>query len=239
MSCHHLALVGQDGAVTVQLLDRNMYSVSGAADLLGLRSDRVRAWLDGYVRNDVSYPPVIRVEHSGSDFVTWGEFVELGFLREYRKAGVSLQHIRPVIERLRDNYGTPYPLAHHRPYIADKQLVLEIQEATNLDPRLAVVVRTGQTMMLSGPAERFFRKVSFEGGDVASLLLPAGSTSPVRIDPERAFGLPSVQGVATERLYELSEAGDSIDYIAEVYGLPLEEVRAAVAYEEQFRSIAA
>jgi uncharacterized protein (DUF433 family) len=151
---------------------------------------------------------------------------------------VSLQHIRPVIERLRDNYGTPYPLAHHRPFIADKQLVLEIQEETDLDPRLAVIVRSGQTIMLSGPAERFLRKVEFEH-DIASLLLPAGGTSPVRIDPERAFGLPSVRGVATERLYELSEAGEPIDYLAEVYELAVEDVRAAVAYEEQFRSIAA
>ena len=65
-----------------------MYGVLEAAGLLGLRSDRVRAWLDGYVREGVVYSPVIRIEHTGDDVVTWGEFVELGYLREYRRKGV-------------------------------------------------------------------------------------------------------------------------------------------------------
>ena len=60
-----------------------MYGVLEAAGLLGVRSDRVRAWLDGYVREGVKYSPVIRIEHTGDDVVTWGEFVELGYLREY------------------------------------------------------------------------------------------------------------------------------------------------------------
>ena len=70
------------------ILDRPVYGVSEAAGLLGLRSDRARAWLDGYERSGVRYPPVIREEPTGDDIVTWGEFVELGYLREYRRKGV-------------------------------------------------------------------------------------------------------------------------------------------------------
>lgn len=82
-----------------------------AAGLLGLRSERARAWLDGYERAGVRYPPVIRRDPTGSDVVTWGEFVELGYLREYRRSGVPLQRLRPVIDELRREFDTPYPLA--------------------------------------------------------------------------------------------------------------------------------
>ena len=59
------------------------------------------------------------------------------------------------------------------------------------------------------------------------------------IDPLVRFGRPSVDGVATERMWELFDAGESIEEIAAGYELPSELIRAAVAYEEQLRSLAA
>jgi hypothetical protein len=76
--------------VTVSILERPVYGISEAARHLGLRGDRTRAWLDGYDRNGVNYPPMIRERSTGADVVTWGEFVELGYLREYRRSGVPL-----------------------------------------------------------------------------------------------------------------------------------------------------
>jgi hypothetical protein len=99
-----VAAVGHDAAVTkrpASILERPVYGVSEAAGLLGLRADRARAWLDGYERRGSQYGPVIRVEPTGEDVVTWGEFVELGYLREYRRKGVLLQRLRPVIDELR------------------------------------------------------------------------------------------------------------------------------------------
>ena len=62
---------------------------------------------------------------------------------------------------------------------------------------------------------------------------------PVVIDPLVRFGRPSVQGVTTERLWELFAAGESVEQIADDYETPAEEIRAAIAYEEQLRSLAA
>jgi len=82
---------------TISILERPVYGVVEAAGLLGLRPDRTRAWLDGYERNGVVCEPVVRHKQTGDDIVTWGEFVELGYLREYRRSGVPLQRLRPVI----------------------------------------------------------------------------------------------------------------------------------------------
>ncbi len=197
----------------VATLDRPVYGVGQAAALLGLRQDKVRGWLDGYRRSDVLYPPVIREVSTGDDLVTWGEFVELGYLREYRRARVALQHIRPVIERLRQEFGVRYPLAHARPLIYDRQLVLRIQEETQLDSSLAIVIRSGQELILAPEVEAYLQKVEF-ADQVVARLRPAGKTSPVVIDPEFSFGRPSIRGVATERIAELYRGGDSPEFLA-------------------------
>lgn len=232
-----------DATVTkkVSILERPVYGVVEAAGLLGLRPDRTRAWLDGYQRAGVRYPPVIRSEPTSDDVVTWGEFVELGYLREYRRKGVPLQRLRPVIDELRDEFDTPYPLATARPYVLGKDLVLEVQERHDLPVPIAIVIRSGQQVLLAEEANRFFKKVQFdppERGDVRRIY-PAGQASPVVIDPLVRFGRPSVEGVATDRLWELFDAGESVDEIAAGYDLPREHVRAAIAYEEQLRSLAA
>lgn len=225
----------------VLILERPIYGLSEAAGLLGLRSDRTRAWLDGYARQGVRYPPVIRTEPTGEDIVTWGEFVELGYLREYRRKGVPLQRLRPVIDALREEFGTPYPLATAKPYVYGKELVLELQQKNDLPEAIAIVVSSGQTLALADGAKRFFTKVEFDppgDGDVRRLR-PAGPASPVVIDPLVRFGQPAVQGVATERLWELHDAGESVAEIATGYGISEEDTRAAVAYEEHQRSLAA
>ena len=220
-------------------LDRSVYGVSEAAGLLGLGVGRVRAWLDGYERSGTFYQPVIRPERTGNDIVTWGEFVELGYLREYRRKGVPLQRLRPVIAALREEYRTPYPLATAKPFVHGRDLVLMLQRENELPDPLAIVVPSGQTILLADEAERFFRKVEFDAEDVARLVRPAGAASSVVIDPLIRFGRPSVRGVSTDRLWELYDAGEPLEVISTGYDMPEHDVRAAVAYEEQQRSIAA
>ena len=182
---------------------------------------------------------MIRPERTGDDIVTWGEFVELGYLREYRRKGVPLQRLRPVIAALRDEFQTLYPLATAKPFVHGRNLVLMLQSQNDLPDPLAIVVQSGQMVLLATEAERFFRKVEFNSSEAACRLRPAGTVSSVVIDPLVRFGRPSVRGVSTDRLWELYDAGEPLKVISEGYDLPEHEVRAAVAYEEQQRSIAA
>ena len=225
----------------VSILERPAYGLSEAAGYLGLRRERVRAWLDGYERGGVRYPPVIRAESTGSDIVAWGEFVELGYLREYRRKGVPLQQLRPVIDELRRELSTPYPLATAHPYVMGRELVWELQEREGLHPAIAIVVRTGQAVALSAEADRFVKKVEFNPDELGGVcrMRPAGAASPVVIDPLVRFGRPSVAGVATERLWELHDAGEPVADIADSYDMAEDLVRAGVSYEEHQRSVAA
>ncbi len=216
---------------SVELLNREVYSSGEAARLLGVPASTLRRWLNGHERAGQFYPPVLRLE-PGSDIVTWGEFVEAGYLREYRRLKVSLQSLRPFILALRESLDVPYPLAHSRPWVHDRQLVQEIQKASGLDERLAFVEYSSGQLVLSPVAEAFFKKVEFDPKDsVARRMYPDGRDSHVVIDPRLAWGEPTVDGIRTDNLYELWQAGDDPDRIAEAFDLTREQVQSALRYE--------
>jgi len=58
--------------VVVDLLSREMYSFSQVDRILALRAGTARRWIDGYLRQGRTYQPVVRVEPTGSEAVTWG-----------------------------------------------------------------------------------------------------------------------------------------------------------------------
>jgi uncharacterized protein (DUF433 family) len=223
----------------VSLLERPVYGMGQVDRLLGLTPGTARRWIDGYKRGAKAYPPVVRPEATGDEIVTWGEFVETRLLSEYRDAGVPLVKMRPAIDRLREQFDAQYPLAYARPYVAGRELVLQVQDAVKLERELQLVVIRNDQIVLTEPAESFYRSARFRASDdVVELLHPITEILEVVIDPLRQFGEPVVRSVPTEVISEQVRAGEPIDAIAQVYELPRSSVEAAVRYE-LIRSLAA
>ena len=221
-----------DVTTPVHLLDRPLYGVGQAAGLLGLSSaTTLWRWLDGYDRGGKHYAPVIRERTTGEEILTWGEFVEASYLSRLR-ANVSLQHLRGVVDKLRNELGTPYPLAHAKPFAEGKEVVRRAQVAADLPDELRIVVVRNDQISLSPTAESWITDVDYLD-DIAIKLHPAGRRSPVVIDPIQGFGMPSLEGrnLRTEVIAELYEAGDSAQDIAHAYDLEVAQVEAAIRFE--------
>lgn len=215
----------------VSLLDRAIYSYADVDRIVGLHAGTARRWLEGYRRRGQDYPPVLRPASTGGDSVTWGELVKSRLLAEFRGRKVSLQRLRPAVERLRAQFG-PYPLARARTLldVHGRELVLQVQEEVSLDRALVlVVVRNGQAV-LDIPADRYTQAVTWED-DVAVALRPAAQTPLVRLDPEHAFGQPAIRGVRTEILAEDYRAGETRETLSDLYDLSLEQVDQALRYD--------
>src|SRR4051812_40212044 len=101
----------------VSILERPTYVMPQVDRALGLASGTAKRWIDGYKRTGKQYPPIVRPEATGDEVVTWGEFVETRLLAEYRDRGATIVNMRPAVERLRERFGTRYPLAHARPWV--------------------------------------------------------------------------------------------------------------------------
>jgi uncharacterized protein (DUF433 family) len=225
----------------VHLLDRRTYSFTRVDELLDLASGTAQRWIDGYSRKK-TYEPVIRVKSTGVPVATWGEFVECRALAEYREAGVPTLHLRTIVQRLRAELRTPYPLASARLWLRPEgqELLAQVQQQSvdGEDYPLLYVVRTDNMLLpfdwgWSSSAERFQGSVKWsEQPDPEPVALWADPQSrQVEINPLRSFGAPVVRGVQTARLAELARAGDPPEMLAEMYDLELTQVLAALDYE--------
>jgi uncharacterized protein (DUF433 family) len=222
------------------VLEREMYTEAAAARLLGVAQSTLNYWLEGGERRGRTYRPVIRAEPRGSRAaVTWGEFVEAGLLREYRRRSVPMLELRTFIDMIRDEYGVPYPLADQRPYVGGKRLLVEAQAEAGLKADFALIAAVGSQLVLTPTAQAFYERVTWEDDAAAAWRPHDDRLSPVRMNPRIRFGLPAVGGIRTEILREHSDAGETDEDIAEEFDLPVDSVRWALAYEVSARTRAA
>jgi len=218
-----------DVADSVSMLEREVYSEAEAARLLGVSQSTLHYWLEGGERRDVMYQPVIRREPTGLRTVTWGEFVEAGLLREYRKH-IPMVQLRQFITELRDRLGIPYPLADHRPWLSKGAgLVVEAQEKAGLEP--SFWLWTSGQGLLTAAGFSFVERIHWSGQVAGSYRPHDDPKSPVIVDPEVRFGRPSIDGISTRAIFEESEGGYAVEELAELYGLTQKQIRWALAYE--------
>lgn len=217
----------------IDLLSRPVYGMSQVDDILGLRGGTARRWIDGYERRKRHYPPVIRLERTNQEEVTWGEFTEARLLAEFRDEGISMVKLRPAVERLRGIFETPYPLALARPYLDErgKELVLQVQRELELEPALQLVVVRNHQLLLTDPAYTFVVSADFGGDGIVQRIRPWAELDRVWLDPRRQFGVPTVRSVPTAVIAEQFRAGDPMDFIAQTYDLTDEDVAQALRYE--------
>ncbi len=229
---HHAAFTEDWTTMTVQTLNREMYSEAEAARLLGISQSSLNYWLEGGVRRGKTYRPVIRVEARGGRApVSWAEFVEAGLLRSYRRSQVPMRELRAFIDLQRKRYDLPYPLAHRQPFIGDRHLLFADQETAQLAPDYALVTDLHGQYLLAAPAEDFLHRVTWDG-DLAAGWRPSGDpASPVRIDPDVRFGRPAIKGISTEVIREHRQAGESDDEIADAFDMTPDDITWALAYE--------
>lgn len=221
----------------VSVLNREMFTEAEAARLLRVAQSTLHYWLEGGERRGKIYKPIIRVEPTGTRTVTWAEFVEAALLREYRRThNVPMAELRACIDLVRGQYGVPYPLADRRPFVGGRELLLEAQELSGLDPDYCLVATVRGQLILTPPSESFFQRVAWEGDLAAGWRPHDDPHSPVLMAPDVRFGKPAIKGVSTGVLWEHEAAGEDVDEIAEAFDLSPNEVRWAIAYETSLRA---
>jgi uncharacterized protein (DUF433 family) len=224
--------------MSVSVLEREMYSEAEAARLLRVAQSTLHYWLDGGTARDRTYKPIIRVEPRGDrSGVTWAEFVEAGLLREYRRElRVPMGELRAFIDVLRARYEIPYPLAHSRPFVGDRQLVRQAQDDAALDADFCLVAEIRGQLILTPASQSFFERVTWEADLPVRWRPHEDDRSPVRMDPALRFGLPAIKGISTQVLWEHYVAGEEAEESAEAFGLTVEDVHWALAYETSLRA---
>ena len=161
--------------------------------------------------------------------LTFLDLVSLRLISVLRAHGISPSEIQRTYRGLQEARGWTHPFAMEPIwmsglgiYIREHEIPVKLDRNSNWQAALAF------WDLFVGPVHR----LSFDQDEQASAWEPEGG---IVLDPEVSFGEPCLSGtrIATQTLWALHAAGDSTDRIAEAYGVPVERVEAALAWERK------
>jgi uncharacterized protein (DUF433 family) len=213
--------------VTSDGLGIGLYSMVEAARLLRTPRRTLSRWVEGYVREVrfglKSYAPV--VPRGDEPYLSFGDLVELLYVRGFRDAGVQLDELRETAAKFRDEWSVPYPFATKRFATDGKHLLIKLggdwQHA------------------LTGQRQAFFDELGRQlvhMGDLAAEWRPLGADRAVVLHPDRAFGKPieDTSGAHTYVLAQALQAEGDVAAVAWWYGTTSNGVEDAAEFERRF-----
>lgn len=210
-----------------------VYPVTFAAKLTDSTNAAVNSWFRA--SKGARLPPAIKTPFEpvgGQILVPFLALVEARFVARFRKHGLSLQTIRKVARKLRDEYGLDHPFAERR-FRTDGKRVMQ-EEAVADGERRLMDIMTDEFVFPSVIEPSLFDTVVYVD-DIAARLKPFAEFPNVIIDPRLALGRPVVEPgyVPTETLAAAFLAEGDVDAVADWYGTDRESVTQAVAFEQR------
>lgn len=220
-------------------LGHGIYSFADAARLLGVSTNRVRAWFRGWSRGREA------VFHT--DYETETEALVISFLDlmdacvavSLRNHGVSMPTIRRVKEELGKLWNTRHPFARQELFTDQSGRRIFLRTADQADEQLFLEILKRQHAM-PDVLLPFLKRVEYSPQTqlASQMTLMEG----VLINPRRRFGAPIVNesGMPTSILYEAYLANQrDVEAVADWYGVTTEDVNVAIDFESGFSGIAA
>jgi uncharacterized protein (DUF433 family) len=171
--------------------------------------------------------------------LSFTNLAELHVLKSIREGHrVSLSRIRRAIDYLGRHFQSKHPLLEPNLLTDGRNIFVEqfcgLVSASESGPKVFDWVRL------------FLDRIERDSDGAPIRLFPftdkarAQSPRSVAIDPRIRFGRPCIAGtnIPTAILAERHEAGDSVEALAEDYGRPERDIKAALEYERRSRPAA-
>lgn len=159
------------------------------------------------------------------------QLIEVAVVASFRKSGVTLKKIKLAREYLSKQLEAEHPFAQYRFKTDGKELWMDYAQLhAPADKTLLAASMGGQLAW----TDIIGRLQEFEYDDDSKLAIKwrvAGADQSIVIDPRIQFGAPAIEGVATWVFKGRWEAGESIDEIADDFGVPNSAVLEALAFE--------
>jgi len=215
------------GLIVAMLLGKGVYSFSDAAKYTGLRSARVREWF-GSIRSDRVFLSDFGNE-TQQKLISFNDLIEVFIAGQMRERGASLKAIRNSHEILSHKWHTKHPFCRREVCVHQgRVLYLNLQD----DDRAEVLDVLSAQRLFSDVILPFLKRLDYDQATKAATLWHIADG--VELNPQICFGKP-IASVSKKPTYLLSAAylanGRNEDAVARWYGVPTDDVKAAVAFE--------
>ena len=222
-------------AMSADLLDVGIFSVSEAAALLNVSPQRVRGWAFGYVNTKGA--PILKNDFGPIDgryAVSFATLIEMDVIRRFANVGVSVKSMRSMILEARELAGSDHPFATDLVLRTDgKKLFAELANTTG--DRALYDLKDKNWAMYDIVFQSLKSDVVYEAG-VATHWFPRRAATPnVVVHPHFAFGEPCLWGhfIPTSTIVEaLAAENDNVETVREWYDLEEAEILEAVRFEQ-------
>ena len=222
---------------TDNLLGKGMYTPAEAALYARIAPAKLRRWIFGTSSNRAAI--IHEASSSAEKTVTFLDLIQSLAIRSIRASRkVSLDKIRQVIERAKEQFGIDYPFARrHMTYLFGDEIHLEIDN-------VGLVQMTGQNvrqLAMRRIVEVYLEDLSFDASTgLASQYSPMAAPeikAKVVLDPRRRFGEPIVDtcGYTAQTLWESFQSEGGYDPAAKALGVTPEEIKLACRYWESLQ----
>lgn len=213
------------------------YSYPQASRALNIPRTTLRAWVYGqrYRRKDDMgyFEPVIETPDPDDPRLSFTNLIEAHVLRSLRTGhDVSMEAVREALKVAEREYGIERLLIHRQLRTSAGELFLD-------QYRRLITLSESQQMVMREMFARYLERIGYDEANLPKEFYPLTrgplSDSPkiIALSPYISFGRPVVlrRGISTEAIRSRFDAGESLEHIAEDYGLRQKEVEEAVMYE--------
>ncbi len=212
-----------------EILGHGVYTPREAARLVGETPQQVLRWTRGSGPSDPLWPAYYQFIDDSTE-ISFLDLVEIRVVSAMRKSGISLQSIRYAIDFAQEKLNVAHPLSSREFKVDGSEILMDAIE------------NDGEYISLSKkrPGQKVFREIVRQSlndleydGDYVSRWRPRNHKSVV-IDPSRNFGDPILDsfGISTSMLHREAKEFNDLNYLSEIYEIPLQVVRQAVAFEQ-------
>lgn len=211
-----------------------LYTLAEAARFLGVPVSTFTTWAKGYVRRPPGRPAVhgdriVTSVDAARNFpsIPFIGLAEGMVLAAFRRAGVSLQHIRSAVAILEKEIGVEYALASQRLYSDGAVILFDYADAQRDDELAGLTEVVSRQRVFAPVVEEYLKRIEYgKDGWAAKLVSPATPRPIIVVDPARSFGQPIfVHGAGrVEDVIDRWRAGDPLADVAEDFGVPTEDV---------------
>lgn len=212
-----------------------LYSARSAARLVHVSTQDVSRWLFGYSYKGKDRQPVTQEplwDRQIEDGLGFLDLIELRFVVELKRRGVSLKSIRRALLNARDIYGMEYPFATQKFQTDGYEVFADVPGESPGDTVLVNMVRRqGVFEEVIAPS---LEGVVFDADSGYAARWHPFNNPDVVLDPERAFGQPitTKSGISTTALFKAVQAGDPLSVVADIFEVEQSEVEAAIGFEQ-------
>ncbi|MCB0991034.1 MAG: hypothetical protein R2770_09705 [Acidimicrobiales bacterium] len=217
---------------------RGLYSVAGAARLVGMSASTLATWAHGYERHPVgravvSQGPVITsVPRSAGDdrSISFIGLVEATVVQAFRQTGLPMQRIRGALEVLSSQGELEHALASRQLYSDGADVLYDYaKSADDKQLGLLTIVSSGQRVF-HDVISQYLERITFEDTWASELILPVTERRLLRVVPEVESGGPVFVhgGAPLSAVRSRLVAGEPVGSIARDYDVPVDEIQEAV-----------